>query len=354
MTVSSFVSVSLAPPQVCLFCPQSGSRTWAAIASRGRFVVNVLAAGSADVAVRFGRPGGASTEPLRHDLDPFGVPAPPEAVAWASCHTAQVHAAGDHLVVIAAVDRHDERRQERRAARRLERQVRHREGGAVSVLRASNGTSAPALDGLRDGSAVVLGYVPFALALGAALVSTAVDPVLAWSSCVADDGRRRPARRRAAAVRRRGGRGGRRGRAGGQLQAPALQRRARPAHQRLDEARPGLRCLLPRRPGLRPGVRPVREQERGPARPAALLPGDGRHVLARVGGPHRGGGAAGGPASCEPAARPGGPADVPAAARSDVDQPGGPGGGGGCGRGGTPGHPSAPGAGPARRWPSLV
>jgi predicted branched-subunit amino acid permease len=29
---------------------------------------------------------------------------------------------------------------------------------------------------------VVLGYVPFALALGAALVSTAVDPVLAWSS----------------------------------------------------------------------------------------------------------------------------------------------------------------------------
>jgi flavin reductase (DIM6/NTAB) family NADH-FMN oxidoreductase RutF len=103
MTVSSFTSVSLAPPRV-LFCPQSGSRTWAAIAPRGRFVVNVLAAGDAHVAARFARPerqGG----PTRHERDAFGVPVLPEAVSWASCRTTQVHTVGDHLVVVAAVDR---------------------------------------------------------------------------------------------------------------------------------------------------------------------------------------------------------------------------------------------------------
>lgn len=52
----------------------------------------------------------------------------------------------------------------------------------MSVLTTSDGTVSPMREGLRDGCSVVLGYVPFALALGTALVSTAVDPVLAWSS----------------------------------------------------------------------------------------------------------------------------------------------------------------------------
>lgn len=37
-------------------------------------------------------------------------------------------------------------------------------------------------DGLRDGLSVVIGYVPFALALGAALGSAGVDPFVAWLS----------------------------------------------------------------------------------------------------------------------------------------------------------------------------
>lgn len=104
MTVSSFTSVSLAPPRV-LFCPRTGSRTWAAIAPRGRFVVNVLAAGDGEVAARFAGSEVCGAEPPRHDLDPYGLPVLEEAVAWASCRTTQVHAAGDHLVVVAAVDR---------------------------------------------------------------------------------------------------------------------------------------------------------------------------------------------------------------------------------------------------------
>lgn len=36
--------------------------------------------------------------------------------------------------------------------------------------------------GLRDGTAVVVGYIPFALALGAAFSSSGVDPFIAWLS----------------------------------------------------------------------------------------------------------------------------------------------------------------------------
>lgn len=39
-----------------------------------------------------------------------------------------------------------------------------------------------ARDGVRDAVTVLVAYVPFALALGAALASTRVDPVAAWSS----------------------------------------------------------------------------------------------------------------------------------------------------------------------------
>jgi predicted branched-subunit amino acid permease len=39
-----------------------------------------------------------------------------------------------------------------------------------------------AADGVRDGLAVTAGYVPFALALGAAITASGVDPLAGWSS----------------------------------------------------------------------------------------------------------------------------------------------------------------------------
>ncbi len=42
--------------------------------------------------------------------------------------------------------------------------------------------SAPAADGARDAATVVVAYVPFALALGAALAATSVEVATAWSS----------------------------------------------------------------------------------------------------------------------------------------------------------------------------
>jgi predicted branched-subunit amino acid permease len=37
-------------------------------------------------------------------------------------------------------------------------------------------------DGMRDGTAIMSAYIPFALAAGAALTATRVDPIAAWSS----------------------------------------------------------------------------------------------------------------------------------------------------------------------------
>lgn len=50
-----------------------------------------------------------------------------------------------------------------------------RRGGATGGHRAL-------LDGCRDGATVVVAYIPFALALGAALATTSLNPVVAWSS----------------------------------------------------------------------------------------------------------------------------------------------------------------------------
>lgn len=51
------------------------------------------------------------------------------------------------------------------------------------IRRPTTGTpSAPLRSGARDALTVIVAYVPFALALGAALASTRVDPVVAWSS----------------------------------------------------------------------------------------------------------------------------------------------------------------------------
>jgi predicted branched-subunit amino acid permease len=46
----------------------------------------------------------------------------------------------------------------------------------------SRRATAPAVEGCRDGATLVVAYVPFALALGAALAATDVDLATAWSS----------------------------------------------------------------------------------------------------------------------------------------------------------------------------
>jgi 3-hydroxy-9,10-secoandrosta-1,3,5(10)-triene-9,17-dione monooxygenase reductase component len=112
MTVSSVTSVSLDPP-LLLFCPSRHSRTWAALAPTGRFVLNVVADHQSEVAAWFGSRVGA-----RHAAHGGGHP-PAVAARWtclgglpalacspaiASCQVVAVHPGGDHDIVVAAVD----------------------------------------------------------------------------------------------------------------------------------------------------------------------------------------------------------------------------------------------------------
>jgi flavin reductase (DIM6/NTAB) family NADH-FMN oxidoreductase RutF len=97
----SFTSVSLDPPLV-LFCPAHTSTTWPRIQASGSFTVNVLAEDQTDLAKRFATTGidkfaGLDWEPTKWGPSINGV------LASVHCDIQQIHAAGDHDVVIGHV-----------------------------------------------------------------------------------------------------------------------------------------------------------------------------------------------------------------------------------------------------------
>jgi 3-hydroxy-9,10-secoandrosta-1,3,5(10)-triene-9,17-dione monooxygenase reductase component len=108
MTVSSVTSVSLDPP-LLLFCPSRQSRTWAALAPTGRFVLNVVADHQTEVAAWFGgvrplAPGDRGSATAVRWTCVGGLPALADSAAAASCRVVAVHPGGDHDIVVAAVD----------------------------------------------------------------------------------------------------------------------------------------------------------------------------------------------------------------------------------------------------------
>ena len=104
MAVNSFTSVSLSPPLV-LFCPAATSTTWPVLRVPGVVAVNVLSAEQEWVSQIF----------ARRDIDRFaevewvpgtnGAPLLADALGWLECTVHQEHPAGDHTIVVAAVDR---------------------------------------------------------------------------------------------------------------------------------------------------------------------------------------------------------------------------------------------------------
>jgi 3-hydroxy-9,10-secoandrosta-1,3,5(10)-triene-9,17-dione monooxygenase reductase component len=101
LTVQSFMALSL-DPMLVLVSVDRKSTSWPAIASTGRFVVNILASGQHDVAVAFAKSGGDKfagvewTPSVR-----TGAPRLPNCQAWIECEIAQTHGGGDHHVVVA-------------------------------------------------------------------------------------------------------------------------------------------------------------------------------------------------------------------------------------------------------------
>lgn len=102
MTANSLTSVSLDPP-LLLVCLTRGTRTAEAVAARGAFVVNILHERQDGLSDRFARPGedhfeGVAT--VEHD----GLPILKGTLGYVICHTEAAHPAGDHEIVVGAVE----------------------------------------------------------------------------------------------------------------------------------------------------------------------------------------------------------------------------------------------------------
>lgn len=104
MTVNSLTSVSLEPP-LLLVSLARGTRTADAVAARGAFTVNLLAAGKGGLSDRFARPGADPFHGLEVGRDSAGLPVLDGGLGHLECATEAIHPGGDHLIVVGRVIR---------------------------------------------------------------------------------------------------------------------------------------------------------------------------------------------------------------------------------------------------------
>ena len=105
MTVSSFASVSLQPPQI-LICVNHLANTHGAIVESGFFAVNLLAADQQAWGMRF-----ATRQPTVSDRFAeidfsqaiTGAPILPGTMGWLDCYVREIVACGDHTIFIGEV-----------------------------------------------------------------------------------------------------------------------------------------------------------------------------------------------------------------------------------------------------------
>jgi 3-hydroxy-9,10-secoandrosta-1,3,5(10)-triene-9,17-dione monooxygenase reductase component len=103
MTCQSFSSVSLDPPLV-LFVPAKTSRAWPLIQRSGKFCVNVLAAGQAEISnVMASRGTDKFAEVKWSPSEATGSPVIDGILGYVDCCIHAVHEAGDHFVVVGRV-----------------------------------------------------------------------------------------------------------------------------------------------------------------------------------------------------------------------------------------------------------
>lgn len=102
MTLNSLTSVSLDPP-LLLVCFNHGARTADAIIGSGRFAVSILAARHEHIARRFAGRGEEHFAGLPLNYGQHSVPVVPGALAHLECAVERHLAAGDHVIVIGAV-----------------------------------------------------------------------------------------------------------------------------------------------------------------------------------------------------------------------------------------------------------
>jgi flavin reductase (DIM6/NTAB) family NADH-FMN oxidoreductase RutF len=98
-TANAVTSLSLEPPMM-LACLDRGSRTLTSVRAQGRFGVNALGAGQAEIARRF-----AAKDPARDKWvgvewsESQGLPRLDGALVWVACELRDLIDGGDHLIL---------------------------------------------------------------------------------------------------------------------------------------------------------------------------------------------------------------------------------------------------------------
>jgi flavin reductase (DIM6/NTAB) family NADH-FMN oxidoreductase RutF len=98
-TANAVTSLSLDPPMM-LACLDRGSRTLTSVRAQGRFGVNALAAGQADLARRF-----SAKDPAPEKWDGVewserqGLPQLDGVLVWVACELRDLIDGGDHLIL---------------------------------------------------------------------------------------------------------------------------------------------------------------------------------------------------------------------------------------------------------------
>ena len=104
LTASSFNSVSLEPPLV-LWSLGAGANSLPIFSGNSHYVINVLAAGQQELALRFSRRSEANPfEGVEYELSRTGLPILKGVSAWFECHNRSRYPEGDHVIFVGEVE----------------------------------------------------------------------------------------------------------------------------------------------------------------------------------------------------------------------------------------------------------
>ncbi|MET0858614.1 MAG: flavin reductase family protein [Telluria sp.] len=103
LTASSFNSVSLNPPLV-LWSLGEGANSMPVFSGNSHYVINVLAAGQAELAERFSRRSANPFADTDYELSRTGQPILKGVAAWFECHNRSRYPEGDHVIFVGEVE----------------------------------------------------------------------------------------------------------------------------------------------------------------------------------------------------------------------------------------------------------
>lgn len=103
LTASSFNSVSLDPPLV-LWSLGTGANSMPIFSGNSHYVINVLAAGQEDLAMRFSRRTDNPWTNTEYELSRTGQPILKGVAAWFECHNRSRYPEGDHVIFVGEVE----------------------------------------------------------------------------------------------------------------------------------------------------------------------------------------------------------------------------------------------------------